>query len=112
MCVYVYIHRCCSAAKLCLTLLGLHGLQPSKFLCPWDFPGKNTGVGCHFLLQGWVSHLACLNFVFSFVKKIGSTRTSRLGSKVTTDVRCVCIFPTLAKVQELLIPCLQLLPGT
>ena len=22
------------------------------FLCPWDFPGKNTGVGCHFLLQG------------------------------------------------------------
>ena len=19
--------------------------------CPWDFPGKNTGVGCHFLLQ-------------------------------------------------------------
>ena len=21
-------------------------------LCPWDFPGKNTGVGCHFLLKG------------------------------------------------------------
>ena len=21
-------------------------------LCPWDVPGKNTGVGCHFLLQG------------------------------------------------------------
>jgi len=21
-------------------------------LCPWDLPGKNTGVGCHFLLQG------------------------------------------------------------
>ena len=20
--------------------------------CPWDFPGKNMGVGCHFLLQG------------------------------------------------------------
>ena len=28
------------------------GLQPSRILCPWDFPGKNTGVGCHFLLQG------------------------------------------------------------
>ena len=25
---------------------------PGSFLCPWDFPGKNTGVGCHFLLQG------------------------------------------------------------
>ena len=23
----------------------------SRFLCPWDFPSKNTGVGCHFLLQ-------------------------------------------------------------
>ena len=36
--------------------LGLqpHGLQPSRLLCPWDFPGKNTGVGCHFLLQGTV----------------------------------------------------------
>ena len=29
-----------------------HGLQPVRLLCPWDFPGKNTGVGCHFLLQG------------------------------------------------------------
>ena len=28
-----------------------HGLQPTRFLHPWDFPGKNTGVGCHFLLQ-------------------------------------------------------------
>ena len=29
-----------------------HGLQPSRLLCPWDSPGKNTGVGCDFLLQG------------------------------------------------------------
>ena len=29
-----------------------HELQPTRFFCPWDFPGKNTGVGCHFLLQG------------------------------------------------------------
>jgi len=27
-------------------------LQLSRLLCPWDFPGKNTGVGCHCLLQG------------------------------------------------------------
>ena len=26
-----------------------HGLQPSRLLCPWDFPGKSTGVGCHCL---------------------------------------------------------------
>ena len=29
-----------------------YGLQPARLLCPWDSPGKNTGVGCHFLLQG------------------------------------------------------------
>ena len=28
-----------------------HGLQPSRLLRPWDFPGKSTGVGCHCLLS-------------------------------------------------------------
>ena len=28
-----------------------HRRQPTRILCPWDSPGKNTGVGCHFLLQ-------------------------------------------------------------
>jgi len=27
------------------------GLQPTRLLCPWSSPGKNPGVGCHFLLQ-------------------------------------------------------------
>ena len=29
-----------------------HGLLPARLLCPWDFPGKNTTVGCYFLLWG------------------------------------------------------------
>ena len=51
-----------------------HGLQPTRLLCPWDFPGKSTGVGCHCLLweprkkhclslepvtSKWVHSLAC-----------------------------------------------------
>ena len=28
-----------------------HGLWSRSLLCPWNFPGKITGVGCHFLLQ-------------------------------------------------------------
>ena len=28
-----------------------HRWQPTRLCCPWDSPGKNTGVGCHFLLQ-------------------------------------------------------------
>ena len=29
-----------------------HRLQPTRLLCPWDSSGKNSGGGCHFLLQG------------------------------------------------------------
>ena len=32
--------------------LWLHGLWPAMLLYPWDFPGKNTGVGCHSLFHG------------------------------------------------------------
>ena len=37
-------------AKSCLT-----PGKPTRLLCPWDFPGKNTGVGCHYLFQGTLS---------------------------------------------------------
>ena len=33
-------------------LLQPNGLQPARLLCPRKFPGKNTGMGYHFLLQG------------------------------------------------------------
>ena len=36
----------------------LHGLQPTRLLHPWDFPGKSTGVGCHFLL--WIYGTHCI----------------------------------------------------
>ena len=32
-----------------------HGLQPTRLLHPWDFPGKSTGVGCHCLLRDHLS---------------------------------------------------------
>ena len=31
--------------------VGAHRRQPTRLRHPWDSPGKNTGVGCHFLLQ-------------------------------------------------------------
>ena len=46
---YLY---CISECSLGSDSLQPHGLYPSRLLCPWDFPSKNTGVGCHFLLQG------------------------------------------------------------
>ena len=40
-----------SSLKSRLTLRP-HRLQPTRLLCPWESPGKNTGEGCHALLQG------------------------------------------------------------
>ena len=55
---------CCSVAKSCPTLLWPSGLWPARLLCPWDFPGENTGVSGHFLFQGvfpgnW-THASCI----------------------------------------------------
>ena len=46
MCVCVHVHSVVSDS------LQPCGLQPVRLLCSWDFPGKDTGVGCHFHLQG------------------------------------------------------------
>ena len=40
------------SAISCVRLLQLHGPSHSRLLCPWNSPGKNTGVGCNSLLQG------------------------------------------------------------
>ena len=42
----------CLVPKSWLTLLQPHGLWLTRLPCAWGFAGKNTGVGCHFLLQG------------------------------------------------------------
>ena len=39
-------------SRLVMSDSATHGLLPARLLCPWDFPGKNTGVGYHFHLQG------------------------------------------------------------
>ena len=52
ICKYSICMRVCDACSVVSDSLRPHGLQLIRFLCPWDFPGKNTGVGYHFLLQG------------------------------------------------------------
>ena len=42
----------CVSCSVVSNSLQPHGAQSTRLLCPWDFPGKNTGVSCHFLLQG------------------------------------------------------------
>ena len=47
----------------------LCGLYPTRTLCPWDFPDKNNGVGCHFLLQ-WILLIQGLNPGFLYCGQI------------------------------------------
>ena len=44
------LSTCCLFTKSCLTL-ETPSTVAHQALCPWDFPGENTGAGCHFLLQ-------------------------------------------------------------
>ena len=47
----IYTRCCCQVASVVSDSVRPYGLQPTRLLRPWDSPGKNTGVGCHFLLQ-------------------------------------------------------------
>ena len=40
-----------------------HRWQPTTLPCPWDSPGKNTGVGCHFLLQCMKVKVKSLSYI-------------------------------------------------
>ena len=42
----------CGSSSVMSNSLWPYGLQPTKLCCPWNFPGKKTGVGCHFFSQG------------------------------------------------------------
>ena len=48
------MHFCCAVLSRSIMSDSIwpHGLWPARLLCPWNSPGKNTGRGCHSLLQG------------------------------------------------------------
>ena len=59
--VSVYMLSCFSCVWLFATLWTV----ACRLLCPWDSPGKNTGVGCHALLQGSsrTSNQTCISWI-------------------------------------------------
>ena len=75
------MHVCMLSCSVVFYSLWPYGLQPARLLCPWNFPGKNTGVGCHFLLPGIFltqgSNLCLLCFLHW---QVDSLPLSQLGS--------------------------------
>ena len=54
LCSFTYVPRCyccCWVASVVSDSVRPHRRQPTRLPGPWDSPGKNTGVDCHFLLQ-------------------------------------------------------------
>ena len=50
-CHCCYCYHCCWVASVVSNSVRPHWRKPTRLPRPWDSPGKNTGVGCHFLLQ-------------------------------------------------------------
>ena len=68
-----------------------HGLQPTRLLRPWDFPGRSTGVGCHCLLQVChrfllISWLQSPSAVILESKKIKSVTVSIYSCSICHEV--------------------------
>ena len=90
LCVFVCVCVCVHACSVLINTLQSHGLGPSRLLGPSNFPGKYTGVGCHFLLQGIfptkglhpsLLHLLCW--------KEGSLPLSPLGNPIPSEFLAV-----------------------
>ena len=78
-----------------------HGLSPTSLLCPWDSPGKDTGVGCHALLQGIYptqglnSHVCCVGRRFLY-------HWCHLGSPTISLWECKLVQPLWKTVWKFL----------
>ena len=66
-----------------------NGLQPSRLLRPWDFPGKSTGVGCHCLLRelNYLTHILMLDHLLAGLWQVTICKS---GKKNSVDL-CCCV---------------------
>ena len=60
-----------------------HGLQPTRLLCPWDFPGKSTGVGCHYTCPSLKTTIVPLFLYIHFKRMVSASKHNE---------KCVCLF--------------------
>ena len=98
------------SVRPCLTLQP-RGLQPTRLLCPWDFPGKNAGVGCYFLTHGifWIQGLnrfACISGTGRWVpyrlcqlRSWDWGQTSRDRTGVTDSCWCQLLLARVRRLQ-------------
>ena len=106
--MYVYVLSC-------VWFLWPHRLVPTRLLCPWNFPGKNTGAHCHFLLQDPPDPVIELTSLVSPALAGGFFTPCHLGSTFSVGIerkwiitfksifmrlKFLVVFPTLWKCME------------
>ena len=92
-----------SVVQSCLSLLQPHGLWSARLLCPWNFLGKNTGVGCHALLQGiFLTQGSNTHFFVPPALVGGFFTNSATWEAVLSSVKEICQVPSAYPV-----PCLS-----
>ena len=89
MCMCIYMSLYIEVKVSCTVIsdpLQSHGLWPARLHCPRNSPGKSTGVGCHFLLQGifWLGNQTRVSCI------AGRFFTNRAIREVHIYV-CVCV---------------------
>ena len=97
---------CCQVTSVMSNSVRPHGLQPTRLLHPWDSPGKNTGVGCHFLLQ-------CTAVVSNSLRPHGLQHTRLLcpwnSPGKSTGVGCHALVQRIFQIQGSKLQLLRLL---
>ena len=73
------MYICAAVCSVVSDSMQPQGLQPARFLCPWDSPGKNTGVGCHvvlhiFLIQKLNPSLLHCRWILCHLHHLGNLR--------------------------------------
>ena len=92
--IYKSSHRRSALSTECVlshSVVSHSGLEPTRLLCPWNSPGKNTGVGCHSLLQGsFPNHR--LNQSLLHCRQILHHLSHQKNPKVTFQIQ-ICFLP-------------------
>ena len=91
VCMHLFFLVLCAKSLQSRQTLQPYRPQPARFLCPWDSPGKNTRVGCHFLLQGIFPtqglnpHLLCLLHCNRILYSLSHWRSHYFSSESTKN---------------------------
>ena len=103
----------CIYAQLCLTFWDPHGQKLVGPLCPWNFPGKNTGACCHVLLQEIPqprdqTHVSC---IFCISRQVLYQLSYQLSPNRSITSMCVSQYHVQLFVTPWINPSRLLLPG-